>query len=571
MNQHPHVDRWGAVTHRVSNVPPPLVDYDLYTTDAALTDAVHTYAGTRHDVALSQFATMAGAAEYLELGFEANANPPRFEPHDRRGERVDLVRFHPSYHALMTTSLEHGLHASHWDPDAQESGHAHLLRAARYLVQSQVEAGHLCPVTMTSAALPTLRHSPDLFAAWAPRITARGYDPRNVPAQEKSAVTIGMAMTEKQGGSDVRANTTHAVPLDRHAPASWHTPGPAYELVGHKYFVSAPMCDAFLVLAQAPGGLSCFLLPRWRPDGTKNPLQVQRLKPKMGNVSNASTETELRGALAWRVGAEGRGVRTIIEMVAMTRLDCMLGSAAGMRQAVAQAAHHCSHRSAFGALLAVQPLMQNVLADLAVESEAATAFAMRIATALDRRSDPGEDLLVRIGTAVGKYWICKRTPGHAYEAMECIGGSAMMEDHLMPRLFRESPINAIWEGSGNVQCLDLLRAMRTTPEAVAAFLEEVQTTRGADARLDRHVDALRAALEDGDRLEYRARDVLARMAIAIQGSLLIRHGDPTVTEVFLASRTARPDDDWAGSGRLYGSLPAGLDLSAVVKRATPTG
>jgi putative acyl-CoA dehydrogenase len=374
---------------------------------------------------------------YLDLGIQANRHPPELDTHDRFGNRVDLVRFHPAYHTLMKTAIENGLHASPWtDPRPG----AHVARAARTYLQTQVEAGHGCPITMTFAAVPSLRTTPSLAALWEPKITALSYDPSNVPDAQKAGLTIGMAMTEKQGGSDVRANSTRAYPVGAGGA------GEAYELVGHKYFVSAPMCDAFLVLAQAPGGLSCFLLPRWRPDGTKNPMQVLRLKRKMGNVSNASSETELRGALAWMVGEEGRGVRTIIEMVAMTRFDCMIGSTAGQRAAVAQALHHCSIRSAFGNVLNQQPLMQNVLADLVLEHEGSLALTMRMARAMDHRADPHEDLLVRLVTAVGKYWICKRTPNHAYESMECIGGSGVMEDSPFPRLFRESPVNAIWEG-----------------------------------------------------------------------------------------------------------------------------
>jgi putative acyl-CoA dehydrogenase len=370
-------------------------------------------------------------------------------------------------------------------------------------------------------------------------------------------LTIGMAMTEKQGGSDVRANSTRAHPIGAEGPGS------GYELVGHKYFVSAPMCDAFLVLAQAPGGLTCFLLPRWRPDGSKNPMQVLRLKRKMGNVSNASSETELRGALAWMVGEEGRGVRTIIEMVAMTRFDCMVGSSAGQRAALSQALHHCSIRSAFGRVLNQQPLMRNVLADLALESEGALALTMRVARALDRRADPHEDLLVRLCTAVGKYWICKRTPHHAYEAMECVGGSGVMEDSPFPRLFRESPVNAIWEGSGNVQCLDVLRAMQKTPEVVEALFGELAKAHGACATLDHWVAALRKDLDDSADIEYRARDVVDRMALAIQAALLVQHAPTRVADAFCASRLA------GGGHRSYGTLPRGTDCAAIIERATP--
>ena len=411
---------------------------------------------------------------------------------------------------------------------------------------------------MTFAAVPSLRTTPQLARLWEPKITARVYDPRNVPDSDKRGLTIGMAMTEKQGGSDVRANTTRAFPVGAGGP------GEPYELVGHKYFVSAPMCDAFLVLAQAPGGLSCFLMPRWHPDGTKNPMQVLRLKRKMGNVSNASSETELRGALAWMVGEEGRGVRTIIEMVAMTRFDCMVGSSAVQRAAVAQALHHCSLRSAFGKVLNEQPLMRNVLADLVLENEGSVALTMRVARALDHRDDEHEDLLVRLCTAVGKYWICKRTPGHAYESMECIGGSGVMEDSPFPRLFRESPVNAIWEGSGNVQCLDVLRAMQKTPAVVGAFFGELAKARGANATLDRYVSALQAAFTDLTELEYRARDVVDRMALALQAALLVQHAPAPVADAFCASRLA------ASGHHNYGALPRGADCAAIVARATPT-
>jgi len=543
-----------AQTHEVVNVSHELVDYNAYTQDAALVEGVAREGGGWAHDALTAFGQLTGSAEYIELGALANRNPPEFDTHDRFGNRVDLVRFHPSYHRLMQTAIEHGLHSSPWtDPRAG----AHVARAAHTYLQTQVEAGHGCPITMTFAAIPALRHTPGLAARWEPKITARVYDPRNVPDTQKAGLTIGMAMTEKQGGSDVRANTTRAYPLGAEGP------GQAYELVGHKYFVSAPMCDAFLVLAQAPGGLSCFLLPRWRPDGTKNPLQVLRLKRKMGNVSNASSETELRGALAWMVGEEGRGVRTIIDMVAMTRFDCMIGSTAGQRAAVAQALHHCAIRSAFGKVLNQQPLMQNVLADLVLEHEGSLALTLRMARALDHRADPHEDLLVRLVTAVGKYWICKRTPHHAYEAMECIGGSGVMEDSPFPRLFRESPVNAIWEGSGNVQCLDVLRAMQKTPAVVEAFFREVGKARGANAALDGWVSALRKEFADLSDLEYRARTMVDRMALAIQAALLVQHAPPAVADAFCASRLAD------GGHRNYGTLPRGIDAAAIIARATP--
>lgn len=554
MSDAPTQPNYWAETHTVDNQPPALRDTNTYQQDAALREAVAREGAAWAETDIAAFGALTGSQEMIELGFQANENKPVLYTHDNYGHRIDEVRFHPAYHRLMQVSLAHGLHSSHWtDPRPG----AHVARAAKFYLQAQVDAAHGCPVTMTSAAIPALREQSDLAAQWAPKIMACQYDHRNVPVAQKQALTIGMAMTEKQGGSDVRSNSVRAHPLGSGGP------GQAYELVGHKYFVSAPMCDAFLVLAQAPGGLSCFLLPRWRPDGSKNPLQIQRLKNKMGNVANASCETELRGAYAQMVGGEGRGVATILNMVAMTRFDCMIGSSGGMRQAVAQALHHCAHRSAFGKRLAQQPLMQNVLADLVVEHEAALALTMRIARALDSDT-AAEKMLVRIGTAVGKYWICKRTPAHAVEAMECIGGSGVMEDCIMPRLFRESPVNSIWEGSGNVQCLDMLRAMHRQPGAVDAFMAEVQAGRGADVRLDRAIARLGSELADQADIEYRARGVVEKMALALQGSLLLRSGNAAVADAFCASRLAGDC-----SGLTFGNLPRGVDCAAIIARATP--
>lgn len=550
-------DTYFADTHNVENQPPELIDYNPYLADEALIEAVQReQAGWAHDD-LIEFGALTGSRAFIELGFQANENKPKLVTHDRRGHRIDEVRFHPAYHELMKVSIEQGLHSSHWtDPKPG----AQVARAAKFYLQSQVEAAHCCPITMTSAAIPALRKEPQVFDAWAPAILARHYDQRNLGHEHKQGITIGMAMTEKQGGSDVRTNSTTANPLGNGGP------GQAYELIGHKYFVSAPMCDAFLVLAQSPGGLSCFLLPRWRPDGSKNPLQIQRLKEKMGNVANASCETELRGAYAIMIGDEGRGVSTILEMVSMTRFDCMIGSSAGMRQAVAQATHHCAFRSAFGKRLTQQPLMQNVLADLIVEHEASLAMTMRIARAIDLRSqDRHEELLVRIVTAVGKYWICKRTPAHAYEAMECIGGSGVMEDSIMPRLFRESPVNSIWEGSGNVQCLDMLRAMHRNQGSVEAFLSQVNLARGLDERMDKYADVLAHELDNRDNLEYRARDVVGKMALAFQGALLITSGHPDIAEAFCQTRLSPCYSGW-----VYGTLPVGIDCQSIIERATPT-
>ncbi len=543
-----------ADTHEVINVSRELADYNMYTQDQGLVEAVRREGAAWAHEDLAAFGRLTGSAEYLDLGAQANRFGPELETHDRFGNRVDLVRFHPAYHQFMKTAIEHGLHSSPW---ADPKPGAHVARAAHVYLQTQAEAGHGCPIAMTFAAVPSLRSTPALAALWEPKITARHYDPRNVPDSQKAGLTIGMAMTEKQGGSDVRANTTRAYPVGAGGE------GQAYELVGHKYFVSAPMCDAFLVLAQAPGGLTCFLVPRWRPDGSKNPLQVLRLKRKMGNVSNASSETELRGALGWMVGEEGRGARTIIEMVAMTRFECMVGSSAGQRAAVSQALHHCSVRSAFGRVLNQQPLMRNVLADLALEQEGSLALTMRIGRALDHRDDPHEDLLVRLCTAVGKYWICKRTPNLVYEAMECIGGSGVMEDGPFPRLFRESPVNAIWEGSGNIQCLDVLRAMQKTPEVVDAYFAEAGRVRGANAALDRWIGGIHGLLEDSADAEYRARDLVDRMALGLQAALLVQHAPAAVADAFCASRLAD------GGHRNYGTLPRGVDVGALIERATP--
>jgi len=545
-----------AETHRVENQPPELADYNPYSEDVALVEAVEReQAGWATDD-LVAFGRLTGTKEMIDLGFRANEHKPVLITHDRYGHRIDEVRFHPAYHELMKISIENGLQSAHWTnprPGAQ------VARAAKYYLQYQVEAAHCCPITMTSAAIPALHKEPQVYEDWASIIMARQYDSRNVSHELKKGVTIGMAMTEKQGGSDIRTNSTLANPMGNGGP------GQSYELVGHKYFVSAPMCDAFLVLAQAPGGLSCFLLPRWRPDGSKNPMQIQRLKEKMGNVANASCETELRGAYSIMIGDEGRGIATILEMVAMTRFDCMVGSSAGMRQAVAQATHHCAYRSAFGKRLVDQPLMKNVLADLVIEHEAALAMTMRIARGMDMRGkNEDEDLLVRIGTAIGKYWICKRTPGHAYEAMECIGGGGVMEDCIMPRLFRESPVNSIWEGSGNVQCLDMLRAMNRNQGSVEAFLSEVTKAKTGDRRLDAFIKSLSSDLVTGDDMEYNARTIVEKMALALQGSLLIRYGDSAVADAFCQSRLSP-----GSSGRVYGTLPQGVDCERIIERATP--
>lgn len=543
-----------AETHSVFNQPLPLENINLFSSDLALQQAVQRNGAAAHNTLLQQFGALTGSVEASKWGTQANKFKPEFRTHDRHGRRVDEVDYHPAYHQLMKTSIENGLHSIPWTDSAPD---ANVYRAALSYMMSQVDAGHGCPVTMTFAAIPTLRKQPDIARQWVPLITARVYDPANKPFFEKQGVTIGMAMTEKQGGSDVRANSTRAFPTGQRGG------GHLYELVGHKYFVSAPMCDAFLVLAQAEGGISCFLVPRWRSDGSKNPLQIQQLKNKMGNVSNASSEAELRGAQGWLIGDEGRGIANILEMVALTRFDCMIGSAGGMRQAVAQILHHCNQRAAFGKKLIDQPLMQNVLADLVLESEAAIALGLRIAHGLDQPDNEFEQALVRIGTAVGKYWICKRAPQHAYEAMECIGGSGVMEDSIMPRLYREAPVNAIWEGSGNVQCLDMLRAMARSPSSVDAFFAEMTSVKGQHELLDQHVSALKNDLADRQDIEYRARAIVENMALALQASTLLRAGNPLIADAFCQGRLQYR------SHQMYGTLPRGIDCRAIIDRAQP--
>ncbi|HJQ84454.1 MAG TPA: isovaleryl-CoA dehydrogenase [Candidatus Binatia bacterium] len=541
-------------THDVLNQPPPLEGYDVYAGDAALQEGIHREGAGWAEDRLRRLGTLAGG-EALRWGVEANAHPPVLRTHDRYGHRIDEVEFHPAWHALMRVAVEHELHALPWrDPRPG----AHVARAALFFVMGQVEAGHGCPISMTYSGVPALRVQPELAAEWEPRLTSTEYDPRMVPAAGKRGALCGMGMTEKQGGSDVRANTTRAAAIGGRGP------GAEYALTGHKWFFSAPMCDVFLVLAQAEKGLSCFLLPRWRPDGTRNALHLQRLKDKLGNRSNASSEVEFAGAWARMVGEEGRGVPTIIEMVNHTRLDCVIGSASGMRQAVTQAIHHALHRRAFGKRLVEQPLMQNVLADLAVESEAATAAMVRLARSYDEGpADEQQRHFARLATAVTKYWVCKRVPAVVAEALECLGGNGFVEESGMPRLYREAPLNGIWEGSGNVICLDVLRAMARGPETVDAFFAELALARGGDARLDAFVGRLRDELGDFTAMETRARRVVERMAVAFQGSLLVRHGDPAVAEAFCASRLA------GDHGVAFGTLPAGTDVGRIIERARP--
>jgi putative acyl-CoA dehydrogenase len=529
-------------THEVTNQVPPLQDLDLFSTNVPLVEALEREgAGWAREQCADVGRAWGG--DPLRWGFAANENPPKLRTHDRVGNRIDEVEYHPSYHQLMALASSQGLHSLPWT-SAREG--AHVARAAMGLTSGQAEAGHGCPMTMTFAAIPALRHTPELHDEWAPRLNAAGYDPELRAG--KSSAKCGMAMTEKQGGSDVRANTTRAVP-----------DGEGYRLTGHKWFCSAPMCDVFLVLGQTDEGVSCFLVPRILDDGTRNTFRLQRLKDKLGNRSNASSEVEFDQTYGRMVGDPGRGVPTIIEMVAHTRLDCVIGSAAGMRWAVANATWHAAHRSAFGKTLIDQPLMQNVLADLAVESEAATALAMRLARAYDEE----DTAFKRLATAVGKYWVCKRFPGLAFEAMECLGGNGYVEDSGMPRLYREAPVNSIWEGSGNVNALDVLRALAKQPAALDAFFAEVDLAAGADARLDAFVGGLRDEFTDMEGVEMRARRIVEKLALALQGSLLVRSAPGAVADAFCASRLA-------GDGGLnYGTLPTGVDARAIAERHTP--
>ncbi|MFD6277797.1 acyl-CoA dehydrogenase family protein [Streptomyces sp. NPDC060209] len=538
-----------ASTHTVTNQVPPLVGYDVYAGDRALTEAVerHLAPGILGEAReeLSALGRSAGSFQAQEWGAQANENPPRLRTHDRYGHRIDEVDFHPSWHRLLGHAVTAGL------TDAWGRQGGHVRRAAGFLVWTQAEAGHGCPLSMTHAAVPALRTDPALAAEWEPLLTSHVYEEGLRPASQKAGVLFGMGMTEKQGGTDVRSNTTRAEALAGDGE---------YLLTGHKWFCSAPMSDGFLVLAQAPGGLSCFLVPRVLPDGARNAFAIQRLKDKLGNRSNASSEVEFDGTWARRVGEEGRGVRTIIEMVAATRLDCVVGSAALMRQAVAQAIHHSAYRSAFGGLLIEKPLMRNVLADLALESEAATTLALRLAAAYDADTEE-ERAFLRIAVPAAKYWVTKRCTAVVGEALECLGGNGYVEESGMPRLLREAPLNSIWEGSGNVQALDVLRALQREPQALNAFLQEVGKARGADHRLDAAIKDLLTELADLDAVEARARRLVERMALVLQGSLLLRWAPPEVADAFCASRLG---GDW---GSAFGTLPHSLDLATVVERA----
>jgi putative acyl-CoA dehydrogenase len=548
-------------THDVRNQVPPLVGYDV-ADDATLLEAAGREGADWATGDLHTLGRLAGSGATGEQARLANEYPPVLCSHDRWGNRIDEVEFHPAWHALMSTAVGHGLHAAPW---ADQRPGAHVARAAKFYVWAQAEAGHGCPISMTYAAIPALRHAPALAGRFEPLLTARRYDPGLRPPETKNGLLAGMAMTEKQGGSDVRANTTRAEP----APAAG--PG-AHILNGHKWFCSAPMCDLFLTLAYSPGGLTCFLLPRVLPGGDRNGLRIARLKDKLGNRSNASAEVEFDAALAWQVGEPGRGVATIIEMVSATRLDCVLGSAAGMRLATVAAVHHTSHRQAFGKDLIAQPPMSSVLADLAVESQAATVLALRLAGAADRagRGDAAEGVLLRIVLPAAKYWVCKRAPAHAAEALECLGGNGYVEESGMPRIYREAPLNSIWEGSGNVTALDVLRALARTPDCADALLAELDLAAGGDPILDAALAQLRqmlAGLETATSLEaqHRARRLAGQIAVTMQAALLVRHGSGAVAEAFCGSRLGSTAA--GGPGAPFGTLPDGLDEDAILERA----
>ncbi|MFL6157499.1 MAG: acyl-CoA dehydrogenase family protein [Marmoricola sp.] len=538
----------------VTNQPPPHAPYDA-SADAALIEGLRREGAGWAEADVRRLGQLAGSEEAQRWAEEANRFEPELKTVDRYGNRLDEVEFHPSWHNLMRVSVAEGGAGAPW---ADPRPGAHVARTAGGLAWQHTEAGHGCPITMTYAVIPALRHQPDLAAVYEPLLTSRVYDPGLRVPTTKRGLLAGMGMTEKQGGSDVRTNSTVATPTAE--------PG-VFTLTGHKWFTSAPMCDLFLVLAQAPGGLSCFLVPRILPDGTRNTFRIVRLKDKLGNRSNASSEPEFDGTVAWLVGEEGRGVKTIIEMVSCTRLDCVTGSAGMMRKALVEAGHHVKHRAAFGRTLIDQPLMRNVVADLAVESEAATTLALRLAGAADRaiRGDEGEQAFRRIATAIGKYWVTKRGAAFTAEAMECFGGNGYVEDSGMPRLYREAPLNSIWEGSGNVNALDVLRALGREPASLEALMAELALSSGADPRLDAAIGRLGNELTDLEDIETRSRSLVEQMALVLQGSLLVRHAPAAVADAFCATRL-----DGQG-GFAFGTLPAGTDFTAILDRALPEG
>lgn len=540
-------------THRVENQPPPLTPYDAYATDLPLQEAVAREGGGWAQSDIAAFGPIAGG-ELMALGFAANDNPPAFRPFDQYGHRIDAIDFHPAYHRVMQIGIAHGVPSFAWQHE--EKNGAHVARAALAYLHMQPEQGNNCPLTMTYASVPVLRRHSGLAAEWLPRVTSRVYDERSIPAGSKRGNTIGMGMTEKQGGSDVRSNTTRAHAIGARGA------GQLYELVGHKWFFSAPMCDAFLVLAKTGAGPGCFLMPRFSPNGELNAIRIQRLKDKVGDWSNASAEVELQGAVAWLIGEEGRGIATVLEMVALTRLDCLIGSSAIMRQALVQAIHHARHRTAFGKRLIEQPLMRNVLADLALESEAAVALSLRVSRAVDASSrDAQERAFARVATAIGKYFVCKRCAPFVNEAQECLGGNGYVEESILPRLYRQAPLNSIWEGSGNVQCLDVLRAFSREPETRTAIFAELDGVVGSNVLLDGESERLRAELGRSESVELRARWLVERLAIALQASVLVRSGNAVVADAYCESRIG------GAHGACFGTLGGGAPIELLIRRA----
>ena len=536
-------------THEVQNQPFALVNYNAWETDIALREAVIREGAAWAQNHLQEFGALTGG-DLMASGFLANENKPKLRNFDSYGRRVDEVEFHPAYHDLMSAGMKYGMSNFAWRNEDRNS--AHVARAAVMYLGSQPEAGFGCPMSMSYAAIPALRHSPALADKWLPKLLSQDYDSRSLPMEEKLGCTMGMGMTEKQGGSDLRRNTTRATLQD----------DGSYEIIGHKWFFSAPMCDAHLVLAQSENGLSCFLVPRFRSDGTRNAIQVQRLKDKLGDWANASSEVEFHGAFGELVGVEGRGIPTIIEMVALTRLDCMIGSSAQMRQAIVQAIHHTSQREAFGKLLIDQPIMRNVLADLALESEAALALTMRIARAVGMiEKDSHEAALARIATAIGKYWICKRTPVLINEAQECLGGNGYVEETILTRLYRQAPLNSIWEGSGNVQCLDVLRALKKEPETRDALFIELQKAVGKNSDYEAELNRLTELFEDTETLEFRSRYIIERLALMLQAAILLQTDHSEIAKAFCSSRIANEH------GLAFGTLSPDAPVDLLIERA----
>ena len=540
-------------THQVVNQPHPLQNYNVFTSDTVLNHWVKQFGGNTNNQRLISFGHSCGN-ELFEAGFQANKFVPEHQSHDRFGHRIDQINYHPAYHQLMQHAIESGHVFLPWH---ENQANSHVTRAAMAYMHNFADPGSGCPLTMTFAAVPAISVQPSVKDNWLPKILSGVYDPRNIPWFEKDGVTIGMAMTEKQGGSDVRANTTQATPVNNPGP------GEKYSLVGHKWFCSAPMCDAFLVLAQVDQRLSCFLVPRWREDGSKNPIHIQRLKDKLGNRSNASAEIEFRGAHGWLLGEESKGINTIIQMVALTRYDCMIGSSALMGQSVREAIWHTSQRQAFGKYLHEQPLMRNVLTDLAIEAEAALSISMRLAHALDNQHNTVELALLRAGTGIGKYWICKRAVQHTYEAMECLGGVGYINDCVINRVYREAPVNAIWEGSGNVQCLDLLRIMQKEPDTLVAVMEEIIKVKGVYADFDNAIKHLQRLIGDQENAIFHARMLVEQFAKCWQGATLIQFGDNTVADAFISSRF-----NSFGTSQ-YGCLPNNITCKKIIERSMP--